>query len=159
MKLLSSLFLLEIGLSAAFLWGLVVEAGEKSGSLITVRHALEQNREVFAVPGSIFSSQSIGTNRLIKQGAHLVLGAEDILEILQFGKSLAQKETVHRKKIDFESPLEEKIYQKLSFEPIHPDKLARLLGIEVSEIFSQLSLMEIRGLVKRSEEGFLKTLD
>jgi len=140
---------------------LVVEAGEKSGSLITAQHALEQNREVFAIPGSIFSSQSIGANQLIKQGAHLVLGVEDILEVLQFGKVLAEKteKTASWKKINFENPLEEKIYQKLSFEPIHPDKLARLLGLEVSEIFSQLSLMEIRGLVKRSEEGFLRSVD
>jgi len=124
---------------------LIVEAGEKSGTLITSGLALEFNRSVFAVPGSIFSSQSIGTNELLKRGAKLVTSISDILEELNLNEGYAQ-ETPIAKIPDSE---EEKILLKiLSTDPVHIDNLAKMSRLNTSVVGSTLSLMEIKGWVK-----------
>lgn len=132
---------------------LVVEAGEKSGSLITARYALEHNREMFAVPGNIFSPQSIGTHWLLKQGAQLVSGAKDILETFHF--AIPQENGVEDRAFDNEE--EHKIYHKLSFEPIHIDKLARSCNLNSSSVATKLSLLELKGAIKNLGGGmFIK---
>ncbi len=123
---------------------LVIEAGEKSGSLITARYALEQNREVLAVPGNIFSPQSLGTNWLLKQGAQLVRDANDILEAFHF--TIPQENNVKERVFDDEQ--EQKIYCRLSFEPIHIDKLARICNLNSSTVAMKLSLVELKGAIK-----------
>jgi len=134
---------------------LVVEAGEKSGTLITANYALEQNREVFAIPGNIFSDKSIGTHLLLKQGAQLVTSANDILEALNF--SPIQKNILEEIEITLDDPQEERIYQKLSFDPITIDKLSKICKMNSMTIASKLSLLELKGLVKNIGGGrFIK---
>jgi DNA processing protein len=125
---------------------LVVEAGEKSGALITSRFALEQNREVFAVPGNVNSPVSVGTNRLIQQGAKLVLRVEDILEELNLRMIADQAEA---KVILPESAEEAALISQLSSQPTHIDELGRLTGMPSSLISSTLTIMELKGMVQQ----------
>ncbi len=134
------------GLSKAVM---VVEAAEKSGSLITANFAKEFERKVFAVPGPLSSKVSEGTNRLIKEGAEIVTGAEDIIKF--FGLDPLQRKEKYSRTLKLSS-LESSILEKLGREPMRIDDLSRFLGKPVSEIGTALSMMQIRGLV-REEEG------
>jgi len=130
---------------------LVIEAAEKSGALITAQFALEENREVFAVPGSIFSSQSVGSNRLIKQGAKLVTDIEDILEELNLEKRI---ETKRIEEIVPESAEEKIILSFLSDEPIQLDKLIERTNLSIEKINPILTLMEMKGKVKNIGQDY-----
>ena len=133
---------------------LVIEASAKSGSLITANFALDQNREVFAVPGNIFSDNSSGTNDLIKKGAKAATSANEILETLDLGSITSY---IKNKKIIPESPAEEKIFGLLSYEPIHVDELIRSSGLNVAQINSTLILMEMKGMIKNlGNQNYIK---
>ncbi len=123
---------------------LVIEGDIDSGSLITAKCALEQNREVMAVPGSIFAAGSSGTNQLIKQGAKPITQLEDILECLQL-KTIKQ-ETITT--FTPQTPDEEKIFNLLTTEPMLIDDLIRQSGLTAAKVSSTLSLLEIKGVVK-----------
>jgi len=125
---------------------LVVEAGEGSGALITAGLALEQNREVFAVPGSVLSPQSRGTNRLIQEGAKLVLGCFDILEELNLTMAAQQLEM---KEVLPATDTESLILSYLSSEPTHIDEVGRKCGLPMSTVSSTLVMMELKGAVKQ----------
>ena len=125
---------------------LVTEAGEGSGALITANLALEQNREVFAVPGSVLSPQSRGTNRLIQEGAKLVREARDVLEELNLTMVPQQREM---KEILPTDETESLILRSLSPEPIHIDDLSQRCHLPITLISSNLAVMELKGMVKQ----------
>jgi DNA processing protein len=125
---------------------IVIEAGETSGALITATFAVEQNRDVFAVPGNITSPVSKGPNRLIQQGAKLVTSVNDILEEL----NLAQ--TVERTAVQLalpESAEEALILGRLSHQPIHIDELSREIGLPTALVSGTLALMELKGMAQQ----------
>jgi DNA processing protein len=125
---------------------LVIEAGEKSGALITVAQALEQNREVFAVPGSILSPTSKGSNNLLQQGAKLVRNYTDILEELNLAMVAQQLEM---KELLPENSTEALLLKQLSAEPTNIDEICRRSGMPASLVSSTLAMMELKGLTKQ----------
>lgn len=140
------------GLSPATL---VVEAPEKSGSLITAKFALDQNRDVLAIPGSAFSTNASGTNRLIKQGAALVESAEDVLRA--YGINLRTSDvpwTSDVRKLNL-SPEENKILESIT-EPMDIDSLIRKSKIPTHAAQSVIGLLEIRGIIKKIGNEYTK---
>lgn len=125
---------------------MVVEAGETSGAMITARMALEQNREVFAVPGNILSPVSQGTNRLIQEGAKLVRDYQDILEELNLTTVARQ---IEMKEILPETETEVILLRILSHEPTHIDEVCRNSGLTTATVSGTLAMMELKGLVKQ----------
>ncbi len=123
---------------------LVIEADLESGSLITASYALEQNREVMAVPGSIFASGSTGTNKLIKQGARLIDNINDILDCLQL--QIIDKHT--SQPFVPANDNEKKIYDTLSNEPMPLDVIVRQTHLDSSIVNTTITLLEIKGIVK-----------
>jgi len=130
---------------------LVVEAALQSGSLITARLALEQGRDVFAIPGSIHSTQSKGCHALIKQGAKLVESAQDILEELQFATSTPALSA--RTEEDKVSPALAALLLALGFDPIGLDGLQARSGLPTPQLQAQLMELELGGLVARLPGG------
>jgi DNA processing protein len=124
-----------------------VEAGERSGALLTVRCALEQDREVFCVPGSIFSPVSRGTNTLIQEGAKLVLNHEDILEELNLKVVAHQIEM--RGFAQPEDDTESLLLNHVNHEPIHIDDIRRHTQLPINVVSSTLAMMELKGLIKQ----------
>jgi len=124
----------------------VIEAGERSGASITAQFAMEQGRDVFAVPGNINSPASKGTNRLIQQGAKLVTSADDILEELNLAMVLEHSAVQLALP---ETPDEAALFEYLSAQPIHVDELSRSTGLASSVVSSTLTLMELKGIVRQ----------
>lgn len=125
---------------------LVVEAGIKSGALITADYAADQGREVFAVPGNLYARSSVGTNRLIQEGAKLVAGAEDILEELNLMMVAQQVEV---RAVVPETETEALLLQYLSLEPVHVDEISLQAKLPIADVTSNLALMELKGMVRQ----------
>lgn len=143
-------------LSALSLGVLVIEGGVDSGALITARNAIDQNREVFAVPGSIYSPGSVGTNKLIREGeARLVTKAEDILEELNLTVTSQQLELPP---VTVSDPTEAAVLKVLSSQPTHIDEVQRASGLPISAVSSVLALLELKGTVRQvGAMSFVKT--
>lgn len=136
-------------ISALSLGVIVIEAALKSGSLITAELALEQGREVFAVPGSILSPQSEGTNDLIRRGARIVTNASDVVEELApLLEGFIKRASGVRVDI---SPEEKTLCDVMGAEPVHIDELARQSGLPMARALSVLMSLEIKGAVKQIE--------
>ena len=142
-------------ISGMSLGTVVVEASKNSGSLITARLAVEQNREVFAVPGSIQSFKSIGTHTLIKQGAKLVEHAQDVIEelapIIQLNKLSARlnQNSVDEEKVRLATD-EARVYEAIGPYPIHIDDLVRKISLGPGKLSSILLKLELAGLIRQS---------
>jgi len=128
---------------------IVVEAPEKSGALITAGLALEQNREVFAVPGQIYEKNSQGTNGLIKAGAKAVTCIEDILEEL----NLLHLIKTEKKNIKPETKEEEIIFSIMSLQPMHIDEIIKKSGLATSAVNATLMMLELKKAVRNLGKG------
>lgn len=139
-------------ISGLSLGTLVVEAAHDSGSLITAQYARTQGRPVFAVPGNLTSSQSGGTNSLLKAGARLVLTADDIAaEMLPFLKGRSAQAVMGQTvtpKVRLTAE-EERVYRNLSLEPSHIDRLAADSGMAAHQVSGILMTMELKGVVRQ----------
>ncbi len=128
---------------------IVVEAGEKSGALITANLALEYNREVFAIPGNITSGKSIGCNQLIKEGAKLVQSVDDVLDELKSHLSMFNAQVKPTFNFDDLKDNEKTVLKNLSTQPIHIDDLARKLNQSTGELLSTLLTLEFKDFVRQ----------
>jgi DNA processing protein len=124
----------------------IVEAGERSGALITADFALEQGRDVLAVPGSIFNPMSVGANQLLRQGATPVTCADDILEVLGSDREAETSLACHVPEV---APVEAKLWRALTSEPRHADELARIVGLSSGEVAATLAMLELKGLARQ----------
>jgi len=122
---------------------IVTEAASRSGTLATVAHALDQNKEVFAVPGNITSPMSVGPNRLIQQGAHPILEARDVLQVI--APDLVDAQTT----LNLGSnPMEITIIDLLRSGIRHGEQLQQQSGLSVSDFSQTLTMLEIGGLIR-----------
>ncbi|MEA1961771.1 MAG: DNA-processing protein DprA [Bacillota bacterium] len=127
---------------------LVIEAKQKSGALITADFALEQGRDVMAVPGPISSKNSEGTNRLIKQGALVVTCIEDILEEYDMNVSKSSADHFHQNELFLLDNDESIIIECMGYEPMTFDEILSVTHLRIGELSSSLIKMEVGGLIK-----------
>ncbi|HZK35172.1 MAG TPA: DNA-processing protein DprA [Bacillota bacterium] len=124
---------------------LVIEAGVKSGALITVDYALEQGRDVYALPGNFNSPFSKGTNKLLKDGAKVITGVDDILEDLDIENRLS-RQTSKAVVLDF---FETQVYNALETGEKGVEELLQLTGLDSGRLNAVLTLMELKGIIKK----------
>ena len=122
---------------------IVTEAADKSGTFSTVAHALEQNKDVFAVPGPITSLLSVGPNRLLQQGARVALTAEDILQVIAPELIAGQKKFVFGN-----TPLEAKIIELIQQGVRDGDALIQQSEANASEFLQALTMLELNGSIR-----------
>ena len=137
------------GLSDAIL---VVEAKEKSGSLITAELGLDQGKEIFAVPGRITDHLSGGCNRLIQQGAHMAISPGDILEYL--GVKCEKRLIIHEKNVNALAKPEKMVYACLDFKAKHLEEISGQCGMGISECMGILLELELQGYVFRAANHY-----
>jgi len=146
------------GLSKALL---IVEAGLKSGTLITAEYSKKFGRKIFAVPGPITSLVSLGTAKLLREGAILVTSAKEVLDYFESQGLRPGSESPESSLLKFQNsfspPLEKKLIEELKREPLEIDVLVRNLEVSASRLGTLLSLMELKGLIqKQGNKYFLK---
>lgn len=149
-------------ISGLALGTLVVEAARRSGSLVTARHALEQGREVFAIPGSIHNPLARGCHALIRQGAKLVETAEDILEELGALAGAAVPEHATRTSPEPPASLDpeyQRLLDALGHDPVSIDDLVRRSGLTAESVSSMLLILELQGYVAPEAGGRYARID
>lgn len=130
---------------------IIIEASKQSGSLITAQYALEQSREVFAVPGPIHSKHSLGSNSLIKQGAKLVQDIEDIVEEFPY---LKLKKRVSNQRPEMTNQREEAVHQVIQYQPVHINDIYNQTEIELNQIYETLLSLQLKRKIKQLPGGF-----
>lgn len=145
-------------ISGLSLGTIVIEAGEKSGALLTAYYAVDQNREVFAIPGRLTDKRSMGCNHLIQKGAKLVRNVDDIIEEINAIRKFPSKP--YQLDVDFELEGKEKTaFEYLTKEPIHIDELAEKTAINSFELLSILLNLELKGIVRQmAGKMFIRSL-
>jgi DNA processing protein len=136
---------------------LIIEAREKSGSLITVDFGLEQGKEIYALPGKATDRLSEGCNNLIKMGAKLVTTPIDILE--DFVQNYKKKEKDFKKNNKLLELNEKIVYASLCLEPKHIEEIAVQTGLPLDLLMEQLLLLELRGLIKQTRKNYYVVQD
>jgi DNA processing protein len=131
------------GLSMAVV---VVEAGQTSGALITASFAADQGREVFAVPGNINAPHSMGTNRLIQNGAHPLLDPQEVLQVLEL--TMVTEHHAARASLPADA-VEAQLYATLDREPLHIDEIRARTDLPIEKVTAALALMELKGMVRQ----------
>lgn len=124
---------------------LIVEAGKMSGSTITGRYAIKQNKELFCIPGNLTNNLSVGTNLLISEGAMCVTTPQDIIETLEFNNYEISKNSVNPEFID--------IYKNIGEVPISASEIANLTGKSLNEVNEKLFMLEIDKFIKKNFGG------
>ncbi len=134
---------------------LIVEASAKSGALITAAYGLEQNKEILALPQNIQSANALGVNRLIQQGAKMVLTTDDILEAFNLKQiEFCLKTRTNPALLNSLNFEEKTIYQYLSEQPVHIDKIIEDCNLEAGLALSTVMLLELNGLVKNLGQNY-----
>jgi DNA processing protein len=137
---------------------IVIEASQKSGSLHTARHAMEQGREVFALPGRIDSLASVGSHNLIRDGATLIRGIDDVLDELGPLTRPVQTDTREEVRTPRELTLndqERQVVNLIGSEPSHLDEILRATNLDPSRVLATLTVLEMKRLVRRLPGGYL----
>ena len=134
---------------------LIVEGAEKSGAMITIADATDQNRDVFAVPGSIYSPLSAAPNRLIVEGAIPVLSGWDILEHYRWAARPDAQQSAPRSKIVLD-PEDDQIVRPLLEQELSFDELANLVDFPTSKLNSHLTMLELRGIIVKVPGGLYR---
>lgn len=129
---------------------LVVEAALKSGALITANLTLEQGRELMCMPGALNNPNTEGIYKLLKDGASMATCAQDILDVLGWQFIVEKKVSTAEFNL---SPLEQKIYDFVSVESKSFDDIILKLGVDFSELTSVLTMMELKGIIKQTQQG------
>lgn len=136
-----------VGLSKAIL---VVEGGVHSGSLITARYAAENGRDVYALPGPITSDMSQGPHILLREGAHLLTGVDDLMN--ELGMTNRGQIKPKTKPLDLNGE-ERNIYELLTVTKYHVDEIGKKISLPVTDVLPLLSLLEVRGVIRKAEDG------
>lgn len=134
---------------------LIVEGAEKSGAMITVRCALDQNRDVFAVPGSIYSTLSAAPNHLITEGAIPTLSGWDILEHYRWASRPDARVAAPRNQLQLD-PEDDQIVKPLLEQEMSFDELAELVDFPISKLNSHLTMLELRGIIVKVPGGLYR---
>ena len=134
---------------------LIVEGAERSGAMITVNLAADQNRDVFAVPGSIYSPLSAAPNRLIVEGAMPTLSGWDILEHYRWAARPDARQSMPHNKIDL-SPEDKQIVKPLTEQELSFDELANLVDFPIAKLNSHLTMLELRGIIVKAPGGLYR---
>ncbi len=133
-------------ISGLALASVIIEAGEKSGALITAEFAAIQGREVFAVPGQIYSPRSKGTNRLIRDGALPLTDFNELLAVLDLNQA---EEYRYAKKVIPKDEIEELLCCAIKEEPLHIDEIKNATGLSMEKVSAALVMMELKGIVRK----------
>lgn len=120
----------------------IVEASEKSGSLITASYALEQGKDIMVVPGTIFSKTSKGTNKLIRDGAYPLTSVEDIFNILNIKYCSKEEKTPV-----FQREIEHKIYSNIKDRPIHIDDILKKTNVDIKQLYEVLFELQLKNQI------------
>lgn len=129
---------------------LVAQARRRSGALLTAQHALEQGKEVYAIPGEIGQEQFVGTHELLKQGARIVTSADDILGAFQMAPASPRPSaTATARPLPPLTDIERRVYDAIGGSPCHVDRLAVSLHMSVGECVRVLTLLELKGLIHK----------